>query len=35
LDRGYENFDHKLRSLGAKVERLPDSEMPSFLRQEA
>ncbi len=35
LDRGYENFDHKLRILGAKVERLPDSEMPSFLRQEA
>jgi UDP-N-acetylglucosamine 1-carboxyvinyltransferase len=28
LDRGYEHFDKKLCGLGAKVERLPDSEMP-------
>ncbi|WOO42463.1 UDP-N-acetylglucosamine 1-carboxyvinyltransferase [Rubellicoccus peritrichatus] len=28
LDRGYEKLDEKLRGLGAKVERLPDSEMP-------
>ena len=31
LDRGYENFDKKLRALGANVERLPQSEMPSSL----
>ena len=35
LDRGYENFDPKLRSLGANVERLPDSELPNFLQVEA
>ncbi len=31
LDRGYENFDKKLRSLGANVERLKDLEMPRSL----
>ena len=31
LDRGYEEFDKKLCGLGAKVERLPDSEMPSSI----
>lgn len=35
LDRGYENFDAKLRSLGAKVERLPNSELPNFLQIDA
>ena len=34
LDRGYENFDAKLRNLGANVERLPDSELPNFLQVE-
>ena len=28
LDRGYEAFDEKLRSLGAEVERLPSKAMP-------
>ena len=28
LDRGYEAFDEKLRSLGAEVERLPASSLP-------
>ena len=28
LDRGYDSFEKKLQSLGARVERLPESEMP-------
>ena len=35
LDRGYENFDAKLRGLGANVERLPGSELPNFLQVES
>lgn len=31
LDRGYEKMDEKLRAAGAKIERLPDSEMPQHL----
>ena len=34
LDRGYERFEHKLAALGAKIERLNDSEMPRELYQE-
>ncbi len=34
LDRGYERFEERLRSLGADVLRLPQSEMPSSLRSE-
>ena len=30
LDRGYENFDDKLRAVGACIERLPDRAMPNF-----
>tara|TARA_Y100001968_G_C18971038_1_gene532309 strand:- start:221 stop:508 length:288 start_codon:yes stop_codon:yes gene_type:complete len=28
LDRGYETFDEKLRSLGAEIERLPAEALP-------
>ena len=35
LDRGYEHFDKKLCGLGAKVERLPDSEMPHSMLADA
>jgi len=31
LDRGYEKFEHKLQKLGAKVERLPESELPKSI----
>ncbi|MGB0743711.1 MAG: UDP-N-acetylglucosamine 1-carboxyvinyltransferase [Opitutales bacterium] len=31
LDRGYERFEHKLAALGAKIERLKDSDMPMEL----
>ena len=31
LDRGYENFEHKLTKLGANVERLPESELPKSI----
>lgn len=31
LDRGYERFEHKLAGLGAKIERLKDSDMPMEL----
>ena len=34
LDRGYENFDVKLRGLGANVERLPSNKMPNSLQSE-
>ena len=34
LDRGYERFEQKLSALGAKIERLKDTEMPRELRQE-
>lgn len=34
LDRGYEQFDRRLAALGAKVERLPEREMPGDLRGE-
>ena len=34
LDRGYERFEERLRSLGADIVRLPQSEMPSSLRSE-
>jgi UDP-N-acetylglucosamine 1-carboxyvinyltransferase len=29
LDRGYDAFEKKLQGLGAEVERLPESEMPT------
>lgn len=31
LDRGYENFEKKLTAIGAKIERLKDSDMPREL----
>ncbi len=31
LDRGYEKLEEKLRGLGARIERLPDSALPSDL----
>ncbi|MDP0501733.1 MAG: UDP-N-acetylglucosamine 1-carboxyvinyltransferase [Verrucomicrobiota bacterium JB022] len=34
LDRGYEQMEVKLRTLGAQIERLPESEMPSELKGE-
>ncbi|KAF0096324.1 MAG: UDP-N-acetylglucosamine 1-carboxyvinyltransferase [Puniceicoccaceae bacterium 5H] len=34
LDRGYETMEVKLQELGAKIERLPESEMPSELKGE-
>ncbi len=34
LDRGYERFENKLASLGARIDRLSDKEMPKELRQE-
>jgi UDP-N-acetylglucosamine 1-carboxyvinyltransferase len=34
LDRGYDRFDEKLRLLGGKVERLPESELPKSAQQE-
>lgn len=33
LDRGYERFEQKLAGLGAKIERLKDSDMPKELRE--
>jgi len=30
LDRGYERFDDKLRTIGAQIERLPAEQMPNF-----
>lgn len=32
LDRGYERFEQKLAGLGAKIERLKDSQMPKELQ---
>ncbi len=34
LDRGYERFEHKLAALGAKIERLKDSDMPKELLED-
>jgi UDP-N-acetylglucosamine 1-carboxyvinyltransferase len=34
LDRGYERFEQKLSAIGAKIERLKESEMPKELLQE-
>lgn len=34
LDRGYEKMEAKLCQLGAKIERLPESEMPNDLKGE-
>ena len=34
LDRGYERFEKKLATLGARIDRLSDKEMPKELRQE-
>ena len=31
LDRGYEKFEKKLQKLGAKVVRLPESELPKSI----
>lgn len=31
LDRGYETFEEKLKKLGARVERLPESEFPNSI----
>lgn len=35
LDRGYERFEQKLAGLGAKIERLKDTEMPKELLADA
>ncbi len=34
LDRGYEKMDQKLRSVGARIERMPEADMPSDLNGE-
>ncbi len=34
LDRGYERFEERLRSLGADVERLPASELPKGFAED-
>ena len=34
LDRGYERFEHKLAALGARIERLNDSDMPKELLED-
>lgn len=34
LDRGYEKLEDKLRSLGADIERLPDTALPSDLLED-
>jgi len=34
LDRGYENFDEKLRGLGAEIVRMPQDDMPKDLASE-
>ena len=35
LDRGYDKIDDKLRAVGAKIDRLPEKEMPQDLNPEA
>ena len=34
LDRGYERFEERLRSLGAQIERLPASAMPKGFAED-
>ena len=34
LDRGYERFEHKLRAIGAKIERLNEKAMPKELLEQ-
>lgn len=34
LDRGYERFEQKLSAIGAKIERLKESDMPKELRED-
>ncbi|MGJ8640798.1 MAG: UDP-N-acetylglucosamine 1-carboxyvinyltransferase [Opitutaceae bacterium] len=34
LDRGYERFEQKLSAIGAKIERLKDTDMPKELLEE-
>ena len=34
LDRGYEQFDEKLRALGGDVARIPAADMPKDLATE-
>jgi UDP-N-acetylglucosamine 1-carboxyvinyltransferase len=34
LDRGYERFEERLRSLGADVERLPASDLPKGFAED-
>lgn len=34
LDRGYEKFDEKLRTLGAEIDRMPQDDMPKDLASE-
>ena len=34
LDRGYERFEERLRSLGADVERLPASALPKGFAED-
>lgn len=34
LDRGYEKLEQKLQAVGAGIERLPDTEMPKWMREE-
>ena len=34
LDRGYESFEQKLSSLGAKIERLSDTDLPNDLLEK-
>ncbi len=35
LDRGYDKIDEKLRAVGAKIDRIPESDMPADLNPEA
>jgi UDP-N-acetylglucosamine 1-carboxyvinyltransferase len=34
LDRGYEKLEFKLNQLGAKIERLPEDQLPNELKEE-
>src|SRR5690606_25623759 len=35
LDSGYEKLESKLQSLGARIERLPESELPLDYQEES
>jgi UDP-N-acetylglucosamine 1-carboxyvinyltransferase len=34
LDRGYEEFEKRMQSLGAQVMRIPEKELPQHLQEE-